>query len=349
MVGHFGGDIRDALGQLHHHVDDGVFLLELLALAFRQVSKGLVELLIQFLAPELPITGAGFPQQPQRGPIADRVSDGVPRLHVSLESRHARVVGGEFAAKGSRRVVIVYLDGRAGEAEERRLLEHVAHGRAEIAFLGAVRFVHEHDHVAPVHPEIARLKLLHDRHDDAPVAVAQLREQILAAGGDVAVLRVGAEELAADLILQLIAIHDDEDRRHLERWMKPHLPRGEEHGQALARALCVPDETAPPAAWFVGFQRTLHQFVGTAELLPPGDLLDALPLVRVEDDEVAQDVEQVGPVAEAVDAALQFVVAIHMAMRVGAAPGLPVVKLHAGHAVAQGDLIHADAEDVRVI
>ena len=96
-------------------------------------------------------------------------------------------------------------------------------------------------------------------------------------------------------------------------------------------------------------QRTLHQFVGAAELLPASHLLDALPLLGVEDDEVAQDVEQVGPVAEAVDAALQLVVAVHMAVRIRAAPRLPVVKLHAGHAVAQGDLVHAHAEDVRVI
>ena len=84
------------------------------------------------------------------------------------------------------------------------------------------------------YPGYNKLKLLHDRHEDASIAVSQLRKQVLAAGGDVAVLRVRAEELAADLVLKLVAIHHDNDRRLAERGVKPHLHRGEEHGEALA-------------------------------------------------------------------------------------------------------------------
>src|ERR1019366_9588068 len=104
------------------------------------------------------------------------------RLDVAFEAGNASVVGGELAAKGPRRVVVVQLDGRAGESEERSSLQHETHRRAEVALLGAVRFVHEHDNVPAVQLEITRLKLLHNRHDYAPIAFAQLRQQVLAAG-----------------------------------------------------------------------------------------------------------------------------------------------------------------------
>ncbi len=44
MVGDLGRDVRNALGQFHHHVNDGVFLLKLLALTVRQMGKCRVEL-----------------------------------------------------------------------------------------------------------------------------------------------------------------------------------------------------------------------------------------------------------------------------------------------------------------
>ena len=234
VLGHFLGDIGDAIGQLHHHVDGGVLFLELLPFAFRQVRETFVKLRIQLRSPQLPVSRARLPVQWQRRSVADRIGNRITRLQISLILGHAGIVRPQFAAKRARRVVIVQLDRRAGEAEQRRILEHVAHRRAEIAFLRAMSLIHQHDDVTAIHLEIARLELLHDRDDDAAEALAQLLQQIHAADRDAEILRPGVEELAAELVFKLLAIDDDKNGRLPKGRVKPHLAGGEQHGQALA-------------------------------------------------------------------------------------------------------------------
>ena len=89
--------------------------------------------------------------------------------------------------------------------------------------------------------------------------------------------------------------------------MPVHLPHHEHHGQRLAGALGVPDDAAALARGFA-FQQALHCELYGAELLIAPDDLDRLALVvRREQREGANDVEQVVAVQHARHEALLVV------------------------------------------
>ena len=137
----------------------------------------------------------------------------------------------------------------------------------------------------------------------------RLAQQVAAAGE-------GAEEL----VVQVVAVGDDDDRRVPHRRVQDHAARIEGHRQALARPLGVPDDAdAPVARLAPGLrarlvaprasrltcwapragraQRLLDRRVDRVELVVAGHLLDdravaaAVPRV-LEHDEVAQQVEK---------------------------------------------------------
>ena len=87
----------------------------------------------------------------------------------------------------------------------------------------------------------------------------------------------------------------------------PQLARREEHGQALAGPLRVPDDAASLAAGFPQPDGASNELVGRAKLLIPGDLLDRFALFRFEDDEVSNEVQQIPAVKQAIDRALHLV------------------------------------------
>ena len=102
-----------------------------------------------------------------------------------------------------------------------------------------------------------------------------------------------------ELLLQVGAVGDDDDLEGPQHRIGAHRPHQEHHGQALARALGVPDDAAAAVVLAVLSPRLagaqpLERPADGAVLLVAGDDLDA-PAARLgEQREVPDDVEQVG-------------------------------------------------------
>src|SRR5690606_42067203 len=80
----------------------------------------------------------------------------------------------------------------------------------------------------------------------------------------------------------------------------------ERHRQALARPLRMPDHAhAPIAAWARRLDRRIDRARDGVELVIPGHLLGDRVTVTLEDDEVAQEVEQPALVEYAADQHLE--------------------------------------------
>ena len=62
--------------------------------------------------------------------------------------------------------MLVAVNGRSGEAVEKGVGKGLAHLRAEVAFLRAVRLVDHHDDVLPVIEALCHFAELEDRRDE---------------------------------------------------------------------------------------------------------------------------------------------------------------------------------------
>src|SRR5690606_7646105 len=124
-----------------------------------------------------------------------------------------------------------------------------------------------------------------------------------------------AGEGAEELVVEVVAVGEHDDRRVLHHRLADDAAGVERHRQALARALRVPhDADAPIARLATGLalrcgcraagyqvvgslqlgrpQRLLHRYLDRMELVVAGHLLDDAPAVVLEDDEVTDKVEE---------------------------------------------------------
>ena len=132
-----------------------------------------------------------------------------------------------------------------------------------------------------------------------------LSQQVAAAG-----------ERAKELVVEVVAVGKDNDRRVCHLWVEDHPARVEDHGEALARSLRVPDYSsasvsrgaswAPPCFVPTGFllefngrshsrcpQRFFHGQVHRVELMIPRHLLCQNSAAQVlEHDEVSYKIEE---------------------------------------------------------
>ncbi|MDT4816766.1 hypothetical protein FQZ97_498230 [compost metagenome] len=189
--------------------------------------------------------------------------------------------------------------------------------RSTEAVLGAVRLVgHHHDiRARGQHREaifiLARHELLDGGEDNAATgAVGQFLAQI-AAGSHLhrlftqQVLR--QREHSEQLAVQVVAVGDNHDGRVLHRRFLHH-PGGEAgHGDALARALGMPDHPAlVRAARARGADHLLDRRTHGMELVIAGNLLHQ-PAVILEQHEVAQVIQQHRRLQHATHQRLQLV------------------------------------------
>ncbi len=139
-------------------------------------------------------------------------------------------------------------------------------------------------------------ELLQGGEDDAARARRELVAEIDAALGLVRLLpqQVGRPaELGEELVVEIVAVGEHHDGRILERDLSEELADEEEHREALAAALCVPDH----ADLSVSLRRCRPQrlrngLVDGEVLVVPGDFLRnhaVAPLL--EEDERAQQVD----------------------------------------------------------
>ena len=180
---------------------------------------------------------------------------------------------------------------RAGEADEDRVLQPALHLLVHVAALRAVALVHE-DVEAAMHMWRRRPSGRQDRtcgsvRRAAGASVAPSLCDKLRPVQDAGRRRVLADDSgvlhhAFDLLVEFVAVGDDEDAG---LGIVFQQPLGEQHHEdALAAALRVPDDAALALA--DAFLRRLH----ARELMRARHFLGA----AVEDDEVADEVEQAG-------------------------------------------------------
>ena len=85
---------------------------------------------------------------------------------------------------------------------------------------------------------------------------------------------LAARERAEELVVQIVAVGQDDQRRVLHRRVRTILPGVEDHRQALAGALRVPDDADPLVA--LGRRRrdrAVDRLVDGVELVIAGQLL----------------------------------------------------------------------------
>ena len=193
--------------------------------------------------------------------------------------------------------------------------------------LAAVRLVSDDDDVAPTGQQrmlrafVLREKLLDRGEHHAARRDCQQLLQLLAAlrlHGLLPQQLMAAEKRAEKLVVEVVAIRENDERRILHRRLQ-HEPAGiKNHCERLARALRMPDHTCAFVArhafsqWFrevtagrfadLTFRCCADGFgergVDGMELMVAGDLLDERAVLRVllENDEVMKQIEKALPV-----------------------------------------------------
>ena len=257
-----GGDLAHALGRADDFLEAGELALGALGgafVAFGQLLGQRVEFGAVFVRQvELQLGEPGGVMQRYCGAVGDRLG---------------HVVSVDHVAKDGTGVAVAKRDRGSGEADEGCVGQGLAHifgeacrfphrvlARDEALFeavLRAVRLVGDDDHVRAVRQQrmlaLFAAKLLDRRKDEAADVDV---EQLAHLGGAVGLPRRHAQggamrdEFAEELIVEIVSVGQHDDRRVLERADKLQLAHEEYHGQRLAGALRVPDDSAfarPPA------------------------------------------------------------------------------------------------------
>ena len=184
----------------------------------------------------------------------------VDRDRGAVDHRPLDVVDADVVAEHRPRVGVGLLDRRAGEADERGVGQGVAHVPGEAVdevVLAAVGLVGDDDDVAPVRQHGMAVALffgeeLLDRGEhDAAGGDRELCAQVGAVGGLYRVLPQqipAAGEGAEQLVVEVVAVGEDDDGRVLHRRVQDDAAGVERHRQALAGALRVPDHADPAVA-----------------------------------------------------------------------------------------------------
>ena len=275
----------------------------------------------------------------------------VDRHRGAVRDGAADVVDVDIVAEHRWGVDVVALDRGPGEADEGGVGQCVAQvfgeavadltGRAVQTrletVLAAVRFVRDHHDIAPVAQQRidrfprGRRELVNGREDHPAGGAVQRLAQVLATGrlgrrlaDQVRILREGAEQL----VVQIVAVGDDQDGWVLQFQAAHQLPGIEDHQQALARALGMPDHPHPPipaavvlhSAQSIGLRvlidaridlgngphRGCHGELHRVELVIPGNDLDQAAAGVAEHDEGLEQVQEAAALADPLDQDREF-------------------------------------------
>ncbi|EXI72987.1 MAG: hypothetical protein AW07_02919 [Candidatus Accumulibacter sp. SK-11] len=238
----------------------------------------------------------------------------------------------------------------------RQRVAHVARVAVDEVILAAMRLVGDHDDVPPVGEHRVAVALLFreelvdgGEHHPALCHAQQLAQVRPTLGlhrrlaQQVAAAREGAEEL----VVEVVAVGEHDQRRVLHRRLADDSSGVERHRQAFARALRVPHHAHAPVAGLAarlstclvaalprlqllrcalqlrGAQRLADRDLHRVELVVAGHLLDDATTVVLKDDEVAQQIEKAPRRTQARDHHLQLgQVRIGQGLARDRAPGL---------------------------
>ena len=117
-------------------------------------------------------------------------------------------------------------------------------------------FVRDHDNIAAIaqcrHPlPLLRKKLLNRREDNAATGYCEQLSQsfsVLSLDRHLSEDIMAPLELAEELVVEVIAVSENHQRRVLHRWMTHHAGSVKEHRETLATPLSVPDHAGSAVA-----------------------------------------------------------------------------------------------------
>ena len=179
--------------------------------------------------------------------------------------------------------------GCAGEGEENRVRQRRAHVQRKRVVLRAVRFIGEDDHVAPIAEQLRRLELVNESKNVAMISAQQLAQLRAALRVTLVALvfahRACGFERLRDLIIQFHAIGHHHERP-IPRYLPQHFLREENHGEAFARALRLPENTATPVSFLPRLQHRRDRIVHAEHLMILPENLDQPALVFGEQGEI---------------------------------------------------------------
>ena len=276
----------------------GETLLDDCAFVLGAVGEDAVEDLVDGLSDDVEFREPALVEDGHRRPVLDGLLDGV---------------GVDVGAEGAQRAPVLLVDGGAGEAEEAGVGQRLAQVRGEAPVLRAVGLVHHDEDVgglgqrgvdrAPTRAAAGAcdfLEFLDGGHHRLAGRVREDAPEVAHAVRTLGVREPARGEHAGNLPVELGAVGDDDHGGLLLRLVAAELEREPQHGQALSRPLCVPDDSAPRAR-LSGSADATHRLVDGDELLVAGQLADGATAVDLEHDEVAHDVEEVLRLEEPVE------------------------------------------------
>ena len=268
-------------------------------------------------------------------------------VHGPLE-----VVGRNVVAEHAARQLVAFEERRSREADVSRVRQGVAHVERELPVLRPVRLVGDDDDVVAQRVRLARTDLLVELLDEREqvghlcpderlqVATARRAARVL-----VVVRQSAPREGVVDLLVQILAVGQDQERE-VPAQLAPNLPREIDHRIALARTLRVPEHAKPAAVPRSAVFHRLHRPVHAEELVVAGEDLRRRARGLVEDDEVFEEVEEVGLGAGSLQQRLHVDDA---RLLLGEAlPGVEELELGRVRADLGVDAVSEDAERVEV-
>jgi len=285
------------------------------------------------------------------------------------------VVHADVVAEDLDGALVVQLDRRPGEADEGSPGERIAEVLREPvglltglpvelrleAVLASVRLVGDDDDVAAVREQLCFLgvhrgELLDRREVDASRSRAQQVAQVCAALGldrALAQQALGHREGAEELVVEIVAVGEHDDRRVLHARVEDQLPRVEDHRQALAGALGVPDDTDASIATLArGARRLFDRAPDRVELMVGGHLLLHLragrPALVLESDEALDEVEEARLVEDAAHQHLERLGVLgRIVLSLDGAPEGVARCVRGDRADASLDVVRGDQDHVR--
>ncbi len=319
----------------HQHCHLGRQLRQIIAILLAHVVRDLLVGLIDGRLVDLQFHRWSLKVQRQRGLVPDAVLEGIA-AQVAL--------GILIRSKGPERVFVSPVDRRAGQTKEKGIGQSLAHLPSIVPFLRAVRLIHHYNDVFAVVPLPFRLAEFVDRGDQhLPHVLIDQLLQFLSVRHPDHVRHVRCVEGRTDLRVQVDPVHHDQHRRIAQPRVRAELLRGENHQQALAAALEMPDQ----ALLRIASHHTSDHLVRRLVLLVAADHLDPpVLLVRGEEGEVLQDVQHHAWPHQALHCHADMA-QIALLLMLLIAPRPPKVDRHADAAVAQQPAFRGKGEHVR--
>ena len=241
-------------------------------------------------------------------------------LHGSLE-----VIDRNIAAKGAGGDVVARQKRRSGKADARRRRQQLHHVIGKDTVLAAVRLVRHDDNIVVGIDRrgVGLIEFLDQRKDEAGIPFQFLHEIVPARGDKLRCFGFSEQpavfKRVADLLVQLVAIRQDHERRRTGKF-SPNLLREEHHGITLAAALRMPEHAELPVVQLaagIGLHRLIHAEI----LVVAGKDLCRAPAGVVVKNEVFQKIEEVFLPADAAQHRFQ-----RNAAGVGLRQTLPLVE-----------------------